>query len=93
MSRLRFPLAGPLLLAAALLNQVGGPANSSNLGSIVQTYCQVAVEQEVAQSGKVAPAGMADYACRCVVDRLSQGMTVDLARSSCKASTARRYSL
>ena len=93
MSPLRFSLAGPLLLAGALLNQVGGPANGTDIGSIVQTYCLVAVEQEVAQSGKVAPAGMADYACRCVVDRLSQGMTLDLVRRSCNASTARRYSL
>jgi len=28
-----------------------------------------------------------------VVDRLTQGMSVDSARSSCRASTARRYSL
>ncbi|MEB3318866.1 MAG: hypothetical protein VKO39_12100 [Cyanobacteriota bacterium] len=93
MSHRRSVLAGAWLLAGTLLGQSGGPARSSGLDSIVQAYCQVAVEQEIAQSGRVPPAGLADYACRCVVDRLTQGMSVDSARSSCRASTARRYSL
>jgi hypothetical protein len=93
MSRLRLTPASAGLLAGTLLSLTGGPATSSGLNPIVQAYCLVAVEQELAQSGKVPPAGMADYACRCVVDRLTQGMSVDLARSSCRASTARRYAL
>ncbi len=93
MSRLRLFLAGGSLLAGTLLGQAGGPARSADLDSIVLAYCQVAVEQELAQSGKVPPAGFTDYACRCVVDRLSQGMSLVSARTSCRASTARRYSL
>lgn len=93
MSRLSSPLAGAWLLAGALLSPFGGPAHSTDIASLMQAYCQQAVEQELAQSGKVPPAGMADYACRCVVDRLTEGMSVALARSSCRASTARRYSL
>jgi hypothetical protein len=93
MSRLRLTSVSAVLLAGALLSLGRGPAWSSGLDSIVQAYCLVAVEQEMAQSGKSPPAGMVDYACRCVVDRLTQGMSVDSARSSCRASTARRYSL
>jgi hypothetical protein len=90
-SRVFIPVAS--LLLGALLSQAAGPARSVDIASIVQSYCLVAVEQEVAQSGKVAPAGMAAYACRCMVDRLSQGTSLDLARDACRASTARRYAL
>ncbi|MFN9547181.1 MAG: hypothetical protein ACK6AD_08960 [Cyanobacteriota bacterium] len=93
MSRRCFSLAGLGVLAGVLLSQIGQPANSSGLDAIVQAYCLVAVEQEMAQSGKVPPAGMADFACRCVLDRLTQGMSVASARSLCRESTARRYAL
>jgi hypothetical protein len=93
MSRRRLLLASGSLLVGTLLGQASGPAWSADLDSIVLAYCQVAVEQELAQSGKVPPAGFTDYACRCVVDRLTQGLSLDTARSSCRASTARRYSL
>lgn len=93
MRRFPFPCTSVAVVAGILLSQLGGPARSADIASILQAYCLVAIEQEIAQSGRVPPAGMADYACRCVVDRLTQGMTVPLARSSCKASTARRYAL
>jgi hypothetical protein len=93
MSRFRLSLAGAGLLAGTVMNLPIGPARSSGLESIVQTYCLAAVEQEMSQSGKVPPVGLADYACRCVVDRLGEGMSVASARSTCRASTARRFAL
>jgi hypothetical protein len=92
MSR-RLSLAGASLLAGALLSLFGGSARASGLEAIVEATCLAAVEQELSQSGKVPPAGMADYACRCVVDRLGEGMSVASARTTCRASTARRYAL
>ena len=91
MSSSRLPLA--LLAAVTLLIQGGGPARASGMGSIVQAYCLAAVEEEMTKAGKVAPQGMAAYACRCVVDRLTQGTSLGSARSYCKESTARRYAL
>ncbi|MEB3257547.1 MAG: hypothetical protein VKN83_04410 [Cyanobacteriota bacterium] len=91
MSSSRLPLA--LLAAVTLLIQGGGPARASEMGSIVQAYCLAAVEEEMTKAGKVAPQGMAAYACRCVVDRLTQGTSLGSARSYCKESTARRYAL
>jgi hypothetical protein len=82
-----------VLLVGTLLVQAGGRARGADLDAIVLATCQVAVEQELAQSGKVPPPGFTDCACRCVVDRLSQGMSLGTARTSCRASTARRYSL
>jgi hypothetical protein len=81
------------MLAGMVISGAGGPAESAGIDAIVLAYCQVAVEQELAQSGKVPPAGLTDYACRCVVDRLAQGMSLASARNSCRASAARRYSL
>jgi hypothetical protein len=93
MSPSRSLVTGFALVASALVHPLVTPVRSADIGAVVQAYCLVAFEQEMAQSGKVPPAGMADYACRCVVDRLTQGTSIDSARSACRASTARRYSL
>jgi hypothetical protein len=45
----------------------------------------------MAQAGKNPPAGMANYACSCVVDQISSGSSLDTARTSCRTATARRY--
>lgn len=66
-------------------------AHSTGLGEIVRAMCLSAFENELAQSGKRAPAGMADYACGCVADRIQDGSSVDAARNTCREATARRY--
>jgi hypothetical protein len=91
--RCRLPLAGASLLVGAVLALPVATARASGLNSIVQATCLAAVEQEMSQSGKVPPEGLADYACRCVVDRLGEGMSVASARDICRASTARRFAL
>lgn len=93
MSPSRFPFGCLLLMMGALLGSAVRPARSADIGSVVQSYCLMAVEQEMAQSGRDAPAGMAAYACRCVLDQISQGTSIESARDSCRASTVRRYSL
>jgi hypothetical protein len=93
MSSFRFPVSRAALLAFALAGQAFTPGQASGLGSIVQTYCLAAFQEEMSQAGKVPPEGMAAYACRCVVDRLTEGTSLSSARSFCRASTARRYSL
>jgi hypothetical protein len=82
-----------MLVGITLLNVNLVSARAASLGSIVEAYCLAAVQQELAQAGKSPPEGMAVYACQCVVDRLSQGTSLESARSACRASTARRYSL
>ncbi len=66
-------------------------AHSTGLGEIVRAMCLSAFENELTQSGKRAPAGMADYACGCVADRIQDGSSVDAARNTCREATARRY--
>ncbi|MFN9646419.1 MAG: hypothetical protein ACK6BG_15170 [Cyanobacteriota bacterium] len=93
MSQRPWSIAGAALVAGAVLGLPVGSVKASGLEALVQATCLAAVEQELAQSGKEPPAGLADYACRCVVDRLVEGMSVSSARSTCRASTARRFAL
>ena len=88
-----------LAMASAVVGGLGGAvglppaARSGGLGEIVRAVCLSAFENEVAQSGKRAPAGMADYACGCVADRIQGGSSVDAARNTCREATARRYAI
>jgi hypothetical protein len=82
----------PLLSALAAI-ALGSPvaATAQSFGEIVRSFCLTAFETEMAEAGKTPPAGMADYACSCVADRLRQGQSVGEARSSCRQATAQRY--
>ena len=58
---------------------------------MVRSICLSALETELAQAGKTAPDGMANYACSCVADRITSGSSIASARSSCKDATSKRY--
>ncbi len=83
------------LLMVAFLpigTDLGHPARAeSGMGAIVKAFCLSAFESEMSQSGKTPPAGMADFACGCVADRIGNGSSLDSARSDCRQATARRY--
>ena len=91
MPPLRF---APLLAAVALAGVTvldGHQARARGMGEIVMAVCLSAFENEMAQAGKRPPAGMANYACSCVVGQISSGQGIEEARSSCRSATARRY--
>ena len=90
------PLRSASLLAATLALTVvgffgGHQARARGMGEIVMAVCLSAFETEMAQAGKRPPAGMANYACSCVVGQISNGQGIEEARSSCRSATARRY--
>lgn len=82
-----------LALAAATAAYLPQPARASaiGLGDVVKTFCLSAFQMEMAQAGKVPPAGMANFACDCVADGITSGSSVDAARSNCKQATVKRY--
>lgn len=84
-------LAAAGLALAALGGGGPGPARARGMGEIVMAVCLSAFENEMAQAGKRAPAGMANYACSCVVGQISSGQSIDTARDNCRSATARRY--
>ena len=87
----------PALLLAGLtaltVASGGGGAAASEMGDLVKTICLGAFNAEMQMAGKVAPAGMADYACDCVAKRLTDGSSLDGAKTTCKQLTAKRYPL
>ncbi|MFM7170729.1 MAG: hypothetical protein ACKOYH_07770 [Cyanobium sp.] len=93
MSLTPLPLSFAVLAVTTFVNHTAGPAGALEMGSMVQAYCLAAVEQEMTQAGRVPPQGMADYACRCVVNQLTKGTSLHSARTYCRESTARRYAL
>ena len=78
-------------LAAPGLLERKAEAGSGPIIEVVRSFCLSAFETELAQSGKTAPDGMANFACSCVADRISSGSSIASARSSCKAATAKLY--
>lgn len=79
------------LIGLAGLAFPGMGVQAGGLNDIVKTFCLSAFETELAQSGKQAPAGMANYACGCVADQLSTGSGLSKAREYCREATAQRY--
>jgi hypothetical protein len=88
----RFTALFAAATAASVSAAVAMPAaRARGVGEIVMAVCLSAFESEMAQAGKNPPAGMANYACSCVVDQISSGNSIDTARTSCRTATARRY--
>jgi hypothetical protein len=90
--RLGVPLCALLITVLPGLSLAPVRADGG-IGAIVRSFCLSAFENEMAQSGKKAPQGMAEFACGCVVDRIRDGAGLDAARQDCRALTARRYPL
>ncbi len=82
---------GLILAAAGSIGPAASAAPGQGVGAIVRSFCLSAFEAELARSGKTAPAGMADYACSCVAERIEQGSGLDAARADCRQATTRRF--
>jgi hypothetical protein len=82
-----------VLLSLSAFAMVQAPASAAGgpIAEVVRSFCLSAVETELAQAGKQAPAGMADFACACVTDRITSGSSIAAARSTCRAATSKRY--
>jgi hypothetical protein len=82
---------GALPLGAQFLGAMPLGVRSVGVGAIVQAMCLTAFESEMSQAGKVAPEGMAGFACRCVADRIMQGRGVEESRKECRHATRQRF--
>jgi len=89
----------PRLALVALVATAGSPIGlltpparaEQGIGEIVKAFCLSAFETEMEQAGKVPPAGMADYACGCMAERLQGGSSISTARAACRQETVSRY--
>ena len=82
---------GTLPLGAQFLGAMPLGPRAEGVGAIVQAMCLTAFESEMSQAGKVAPEGMAGFACRCVTDRIMQGRGVEESRKECRLATRQRF--
>ena len=82
---------GTLPLGAQFLGAMPLGPRAEGVGAIVQAMCLTAFESEMSQAGKVAPEGMAGFACRCVADRIMQGRGVEESRKECRLATRQRF--
>jgi hypothetical protein len=82
---------GALPLGGQFLGAMPLGVRSVSVGAIVQAMCLSAFESEMSQAGKVAPEGMAGFACRCVADRIMQGRGVEESRKECRLATRQRF--
>ena len=82
------------VLAGVLLLPLAQPAQAQNMvDGMIRKFCLQAVNNEIRASGKPAPAGMQDYTCDCVVREMKSGQSQKQAAATCKAATAKKYSL
>jgi hypothetical protein len=79
------------VLALAAGTPMMAIAGDNMLDQMVRKACVVAVNKEVANSGKTAPDGLEAFTCDCVVQQLKLKQTIDSAKVICKAKTTERY--
>lgn len=84
-------VAASLWLVTLLPMALPMPIRAGTLGDTVRSICLSAVQREMERAGKEVPAGMADFACSCVLDRLEDGTSLDAARHTCRLATVKRY--
>ena len=82
---------GVLPVGSQVLGALPLGPRGEGFGAIVQAMCLTAFESEMSRAGKVAPEGMAGFACRCVTDRIMQGRGVEEARKECRQATIQRF--
>ncbi len=89
----RSAAAVPMALAGVVL-MLAQPAQAQNMmDNMIRKYCLQAVNKEIKESGKPAPAGMQDYTCNCVVQEMKKGQSQKQAAATCKASATKKYNL
>lgn len=89
--RVRFRHCITGVSAAVWLFSLGPASRAGGIEQAVRSFCLTAFQMEMQRAGKVPPAGMADFACSCVADRIVDGTSLDDAQQSCRLATARRY--
>ncbi len=57
----------------------------------IQNLCLIGFQTAFAQAGQTPPEGMGAFTCRCLIQRLQGGESLNPARESCKLEASRRF--
>ena len=84
----------PLLFACASAALVAGPAHANMMQQIIVGKCSSAMQADFQKSGKTPPAGMVNDTCTCVANgMLSQGQSLDQAKTTCVQQSKAKFNL
>ena len=59
----------------------------------ITRLCLAGFNAAMAHAGKTPPAGMGDYTCKCFLDAVNAGGSIQSAQATCKQKAAERYKL
>ena len=82
-----------ITIALSLLATPLPPAVASGDQDMITRLCMAGFNGAMASAGKTPPAGMGEYTCKCFLDEVNAGASVQTAQDSCKQKAAERYKL
>ena len=69
------------------------PALASEDQNMIHRLCMAGFNGAMASAGKTPPAGMGEYTCKCFLDEVNAGKSIQSAQDTCKQKAADRYKL
>ena len=82
-----------ITLALGLVAAPLAPAVASGDQDMITRLCMAGFNGAMASAGKTPPEGMGEYTCKCFLDEVNSGVSVQSAQDSCKQKAAERYKL
>ena len=80
-------------LALSLVVAPIAPAMASGENDTITRLCLAGFNAAMAHAGKTPPAGMGDYTCKCFLDAVNAGGSIQSAQATCKQKAAEPYKL
>lgn len=88
------PLRLRILLSSGLALAMAHPHPASAFDAErVMVFCQAGFLAAMTAASRTPPVGMADFTCRCFVDRVQAGSPIDVATEVCREKAAARFPL
>ena len=94
----RRPEAGVVSAAASAALSLGlltlglpRPARAGMMEQLIYNKCTAAMQADFDQAGKVPPAGMVDFTCTCVVEKIFSQQSIHQAKTACTALALKKY--
>ena len=82
----------PIGLSATMAALPGDAWAEGDDGLITQ-FCLASFNSAMAHAGQSPPDGMGSYTCRCFLDEVKSGASIDAAQTTCKSKAASIYKL
>ena len=81
-----------LLLSLSMLIPIKS-IRAGNMQEVITSICLAGFNSEMEAAGKIYNKAMGDFACKCFVQRVSNGYSLIQARDLCKESTSIKFKI